>query len=80
MVRRVGKLPLSRPFRTEMQYQSVMFVALGQAAAKAGGKPWADLVRERLLDPLGMRGRDPDDDRRRPNGGPGERPPGGEGR
>lgn len=56
MVRRVGKLPLSRPFRTEMQYQSVMFVALGQAAAKAGGKPWADLVRELLLEPLGMKG------------------------
>lgn len=55
MVRRVGQLPLSRPFRTEMQYQSVMFVALGQAAAKAGGKPWADLVQELLLDPLGMK-------------------------
>jgi CubicO group peptidase (beta-lactamase class C family) len=52
MVRRVGKLPLDRPFRTEMQYQSIMFTALGQAAAKAGGKPWADLVRELLLDPL----------------------------
>jgi CubicO group peptidase (beta-lactamase class C family) len=56
MIRRVGKLPLSRPFRTELQYQSVMFVALGNAAAKAGGKPWADLVRELLLDPLGMNG------------------------
>jgi CubicO group peptidase (beta-lactamase class C family) len=56
MVRRVGKLPLSRPFRTTMQYQSVMFIALGQAAAKAAGKPWADLVRESLLDPLGMKG------------------------
>jgi CubicO group peptidase (beta-lactamase class C family) len=56
MVRRVGKLPLSRPFRTEMQYQSVMFIALGQAAARAGGKPWADLVRKLLLDPLGMKG------------------------
>ena len=56
MVRRAGKLPLARPFRTEMQYQSVMYVALGQAAAKAGGKPWADLVRELLLDPLGMKG------------------------
>jgi CubicO group peptidase (beta-lactamase class C family) len=55
MVRRVGKLPLTRPFRTEMQYQSVMYMALGQAAEKAGGKPWEDLVRERLLDPLGMK-------------------------
>jgi CubicO group peptidase (beta-lactamase class C family) len=55
-VRRVGKLPLSRPFRSEMQYQSVMFIALGQAAARAGGKPWADLVQSELLEPLGMKG------------------------
>lgn len=54
MVRRAGQLPLSRPFRGAMQYQSVMFMALGQAAAKAGGKPWADLVRRELLGPLGM--------------------------
>jgi CubicO group peptidase (beta-lactamase class C family) len=56
MVRKVGLLPLSRPFRSEMQYQSVMFVALGRAAARAGGKPWADLVRDRFLVPLGMKG------------------------
>jgi CubicO group peptidase (beta-lactamase class C family) len=56
MVRRVGRLPLNRPFRQEMQYQSVMFIALGQAAAHAGGKPWADLLHEELLNPLGMKG------------------------
>ena len=56
MVRMAGKLPLARPFRSEMQYQSVMFIALGQAAEKAGGKPWADLVQEHLLNPLGMKG------------------------
>jgi CubicO group peptidase (beta-lactamase class C family) len=54
LIRRVGKLPLSRPFRTEMQYQTIMYLAAGHAAANAGGKPWADLVRERLLKPLGM--------------------------
>jgi CubicO group peptidase (beta-lactamase class C family) len=55
MVRRVGKLPLSCPFRTDMQYQSIMYIALGQAAAAAGGKPWKDLVDERIRVPLGMR-------------------------
>ena len=55
-IRRVGKLPLSRPFRTEMQYQTVMYVAAGHAAARAGGKPWDALLRERLLKPLGMTG------------------------
>ncbi|HVK13269.1 MAG TPA: serine hydrolase [Gemmataceae bacterium] len=54
MVRRVGRLPLAKPFRTEMQYQTVMYIAAGQAAAAAGGKPWAELVREKILDPLGM--------------------------
>jgi CubicO group peptidase (beta-lactamase class C family) len=56
MIRKAGKLPLDRPFRTEMQYQSVMYVALGHAAARAGGKPWAELVQDRLLKPLGMTG------------------------
>lgn len=56
MVKRVAKLPLSRPFRTELQYQSIMYVALGQAVAAAGGKPWDELVTERLLRPLGMTG------------------------
>jgi CubicO group peptidase (beta-lactamase class C family) len=55
LIRRVGKLPLSRPFRTEMQYQTIMYVAAGHAAAKAGGKNWDVLIRERLLGPLGMK-------------------------
>ena len=55
MVRRVGKLPLSKPFRTAMQYQSIMFIAAGRAAENAGGKPWAELVSERLFVPLGMK-------------------------
>jgi len=56
LIRRVGKLPLSRPFRTEMQYQTVMYIAAGHAAARADGKPWAELLEERLLKPLGMTG------------------------
>jgi CubicO group peptidase (beta-lactamase class C family) len=55
LIRRVGKLPLSRPFRDEMQYQTVMYVAAGHAAARAGGKSWGQLVEEKLLTPLGMK-------------------------
>ncbi len=55
LIRRVGHLPLSRPFRTTMQYQSIMFIAAGKAAANAAGKPWGDLVEERILKPLGMK-------------------------
>jgi CubicO group peptidase (beta-lactamase class C family) len=56
LVRRVRHLPLSRPFRTEIQYQTVMYLALGQAAAAAGGKPWGELIEARLLRPLDMTG------------------------
>lgn len=55
LIRRVGKLPLSRPFRSEMQYQTVMYIAAGHAAARAGGKSWGELVDEKLLKPLGMK-------------------------
>jgi CubicO group peptidase (beta-lactamase class C family) len=55
LIRRVGKLPLTRPFRTEMQYQTIMYVAAGHAAAKAAGKSWDALLRDRLLGPLGMK-------------------------
>jgi CubicO group peptidase (beta-lactamase class C family) len=55
MVRRAGLLPLDKPFRAAFQYQSTMVTAAGLAAASAGKKPWADLVRERLLVPLEMK-------------------------
>lgn len=55
MVRRVGLLPLDRPFRTAMQYQSIMFIAAGQAAEAAGKQPWEDMVKSRILEPLGMK-------------------------
>jgi CubicO group peptidase (beta-lactamase class C family) len=53
-VRRVGLLPLDRPFRTAFQYQSTMFTAAGLAVRAASGVPWDEFVRRRLLEPLGM--------------------------
>jgi CubicO group peptidase (beta-lactamase class C family) len=53
-VRRLRFLPLARPFRTALQYQSTAFTAAGLAAASAAGCPWTELVRKRLLAPLGM--------------------------
>ncbi|MCE9530632.1 MAG: serine hydrolase [Planctomycetes bacterium] len=55
MIRRVGKLPLNKPFRTAMQYQSIMFTAAGKAAGNAGGKPWETLIEEKIIRPLGMK-------------------------
>jgi CubicO group peptidase (beta-lactamase class C family) len=54
VIRRVGLLPLDRPFRTAFQYQSTMFTTAGFAVAAASGMPWADFVQKRLLDPLEM--------------------------
>jgi CubicO group peptidase (beta-lactamase class C family) len=54
MIRKAGKLELSKSFRSAFQYQTVLFAAAGQAAGAAAGGTWADLVQKRLLDPLGM--------------------------
>jgi CubicO group peptidase (beta-lactamase class C family) len=54
-VRRVGLVPLDKPFRTAFQYQSTMFTAAGFAVRSAGGMPWEDFVRSRLLEPLGLK-------------------------
>jgi CubicO group peptidase (beta-lactamase class C family) len=55
IMRRVGLLPLDRPFRTAFQYQSTMFTAAGHAVGAAAATTWADFVNKRLLDPLGMK-------------------------
>jgi CubicO group peptidase (beta-lactamase class C family) len=54
-VRRAGKLPLARPFRSAWQYQSTMWTAAGLAASSAAGSSWPELVQSRLLGPLGMK-------------------------
>src|SRR5262245_32023161 len=54
-VRRAGKLPLSKPFRSAFQYQSTMFTAAGLAVARTSGVGWGDFVQEKLLTPLGMK-------------------------
>lgn len=53
-IRRVQLLPLEKPFRGAMQYQTIMYLAAGKLAEKAGGKPWAELLSERVLNPAGI--------------------------
>jgi CubicO group peptidase (beta-lactamase class C family) len=52
MIERAGKLPLSRPFRQDLQYQTVLFSAAGLAAAEVTGEPWPELLKRKLLSPL----------------------------
>ena len=54
IIRRVGRLPLDKPFRTTFQYQSTMFTVAGFAVAKASGMSWESFVQKRLFDKLGM--------------------------
>jgi CubicO group peptidase (beta-lactamase class C family) len=51
----LGAEPMSA-FRQDFHYNNVMFLAAGEACAAVAGAPWAELVRARLLEPLGMEG------------------------
>lgn len=51
----LGKDPLLFPPGTAALYSNYGFDLLGAALANAGGKPYADLLRERVLDPAGMK-------------------------
>ena len=55
-IRRAGELPLEAPFRTRYIYNNIMYNAAGLAAAEAAGMPWQDLIRQRILRPLDMKG------------------------
>jgi CubicO group peptidase (beta-lactamase class C family) len=54
VIRRIGEVGLSAPFRTAYQYQNIMFIAAGEAVAAVSDKPWESFIRERILDPLSM--------------------------
>ena len=54
VLRRIRFLEPNAGFRTELGYQNAMFLAGGEAAAAAAGMSWDDLVKTRILRPLGM--------------------------
>lgn len=54
IARRVRFLPPAWGFRTTFDYSNVMFIAAGEALATAAQASWDDVVRERILKPLGM--------------------------
>ena len=43
------------PFREEFHYNNIMFLAAGEACEAVTGKSWEELVRARILEPLGMK-------------------------
>lgn len=55
LVERLAFLEPSKDLRTTWQYNNLMFVTAGYLEEKVAGQQWEDLVRERILSPLGMR-------------------------
>jgi CubicO group peptidase (beta-lactamase class C family) len=50
--------PVSRsgdPFRSRYEYSNPLFATAGEVAAAVTGKPWEQLLAERITGPLGMR-------------------------
>jgi len=54
VVRSIGQVGLTKPFRTAYQYQNIMFIAAGEVVTHASGVPWDDFVRTRIFQPLAM--------------------------
>jgi len=54
VLRRIGLMPLSRPFRSTWQYNNTMFLAAGEVVGHIAGTTWEEFVARRLLGPLGM--------------------------
>jgi CubicO group peptidase (beta-lactamase class C family) len=54
VLRRVRFLKPEAPFRSRFSYQNMMYLAAGEAAAKAAGTTWEQLLQQRILTPLGM--------------------------
>lgn len=51
---RISYMESAAPIRQKWIYNNIMYAAAGSVAEMAGGKSWELLVREILLDPLGM--------------------------
>jgi CubicO group peptidase (beta-lactamase class C family) len=54
LIHRIGLMKVWRPIRSGYQYNNLMFVTAGEAAAAAAKMPWAQLIQTRIFAPLGM--------------------------
>jgi len=53
-IKRYQHVPRAYDFRTGYGYSNLMFIAAGEIIEVVTGKSWAENVRERILEPLGM--------------------------
>jgi CubicO group peptidase (beta-lactamase class C family) len=55
MIRRASQLKQDIPFRAGYGYNNLQYLMAAEASAKAAKSSWEELIRTRLLDPLGMK-------------------------
>ena len=55
IMRRLSFVPLNAPVRSHFEYQNITYALAGVIAGERAGSPWAQLVRDRILTPLGMK-------------------------
>jgi len=54
IVSRIKHLKPTSSFRSRYGYQNLMYIAAGKVLEKVSGMSWADFIRTRILEPLGM--------------------------
>lgn len=54
LVERLRYLEPNKPLRSKFQYNNLMFVTAGYLGGRIAGTTWEGLVRQRVLEPLGM--------------------------
>jgi CubicO group peptidase (beta-lactamase class C family) len=55
IVDRVAMLKPAYSMRSSFIYQNVMYIVAGEVVSAASGMPWAEFVRRRIFEPIGMR-------------------------
>lgn len=53
-VKRIGLVKLNRPFRSNWEYNNIMFQATGLSVAAAAKMDWDAFLKQRIFTPLGM--------------------------
>lgn len=56
VLRRMRYVPAAAPFRSGMVYSNIGYTVAGEAAARVAGTSYEELIRQRILLPLGMTG------------------------
>ncbi|MEO8662937.1 MAG: serine hydrolase [Bryobacteraceae bacterium] len=54
IVARLRYVPLSTSFRSTYAYDNILYSVAGAVIEQVSGKPWAEFIRERIFQPLGM--------------------------